>query len=38
VAGEWEANGANTYARRRGGIIPETAVREVEEEGGSEAR
>jgi 4-hydroxy-3-polyprenylbenzoate decarboxylase len=32
VAGEWEANGANTFARRRGGIIPETAVREVEEE------
>src|SRR5262249_44856381 len=32
VAGEWEANGANTFARRRGGITPETAVREVEEE------
>jgi 4-hydroxy-3-polyprenylbenzoate decarboxylase len=32
VAGEWEANGTNTYARRRGGITPETPVREVEEE------
>ena len=32
VAGEWEQNGANTFARRRGGIIPETSVREVEEE------
>jgi 4-hydroxy-3-polyprenylbenzoate decarboxylase len=32
VAGEWEQNGANTFARRRGGITPETAVREVEEE------
>ena len=32
MAGEWEQNGANTFARRRGGIIPETAVREVEEE------
>jgi 4-hydroxy-3-polyprenylbenzoate decarboxylase len=32
VAGDWEVNGANTFARRRGGITPETAVREVEEE------
>ena len=29
---DWEANGANTYARRRGGLTPETSVREVETE------
>ncbi len=28
--GEWAANGANTYARRRGGLKPETPVRKVE--------
>ncbi|HEY4922616.1 MAG TPA: UbiD family decarboxylase [Xanthobacteraceae bacterium] len=31
VAGEWEANGINTFARRHAGITPETSVREVEE-------
>jgi 4-hydroxy-3-polyprenylbenzoate decarboxylase len=31
VAGDWEANGVNTFARRQSGIIPETSVREVEE-------
>ena len=30
VAGQWEASGAETFARRRGGLIPETPVREVE--------
>jgi len=30
VAGDWEANGANTFARRRGGLTPETPVRNVE--------
>jgi 4-hydroxy-3-polyprenylbenzoate decarboxylase len=30
VNGEWEANGRDTFARRRGGITPETPVREVE--------
>jgi 4-hydroxy-3-polyprenylbenzoate decarboxylase len=32
VRGEWEANGRDTFARRRGGITPETPVREVEGE------
>ena len=32
VTGDWEANGANTFARRRPGITPETSVREVETE------
>ncbi|HUI95827.1 MAG TPA: UbiD family decarboxylase, partial [Xanthobacteraceae bacterium] len=32
VAGDWEANGANTFARRRGGLTPETPVRNVEGE------
>ncbi len=31
VAGQWEASGAETFARRRGGLTPETPVREVEE-------
>ena len=31
VAGQWEQSGAETFARRRGGLIPETPVREVEE-------
>ena len=30
AAGEWEANGANTYARRQSGLTPETPVRNVE--------
>jgi UbiD family decarboxylase len=30
TAGKWEENGADTYARRRGGIKPETSVRSVE--------
>jgi 4-hydroxy-3-polyprenylbenzoate decarboxylase len=28
--GEWDKNGANTFARRRGGLTPETPVRNVE--------
>jgi 4-hydroxy-3-polyprenylbenzoate decarboxylase len=31
VAGEWEQTGRETFARRRGGLTPETPVREVEE-------
>ncbi len=30
VAGQWEQSGTETFARRRGGLIPETPVREVE--------
>jgi UbiD family decarboxylase len=30
VAGRWEETGVETFARRRGGLIPETPVREVE--------
>ena len=30
VKGEWEINGAETFARRRGGVRPETPVRDVE--------
>jgi 4-hydroxy-3-polyprenylbenzoate decarboxylase len=30
VNGEWEKNGAETFARRRGGVAPETPVRDVE--------
>lgn len=30
VRGEWEINGRETLARRRGGVTPETPVREVE--------
>lgn len=30
VAGQWEASGEETFARRRGGLTPETPVREVE--------
>jgi 4-hydroxy-3-polyprenylbenzoate decarboxylase len=30
VRGLWEESGAETYARRRGGLTPETPVREVE--------
>jgi 4-hydroxy-3-polyprenylbenzoate decarboxylase len=32
VTGEWEASGAETFARRRGGLTPETPVRQVEDE------
>ncbi len=30
VAGQWERSGEETLARRRGGLLPETPVREVE--------
>lgn len=30
VGGEWDKNGENTFARRRGGIKPETPVRSIE--------
>lgn len=30
VVGDWAANGENTWARRRGGLKPETPVRNVE--------
>lgn len=30
TAGKWEANGADTFARRRGGMKPETPVRSLE--------
>ncbi len=30
VAGQWELTGRETFARRRGGVTPETPVREVE--------
>ena len=30
VVGRWEENGAETFARRRSGLTPETPVREVE--------
>ena len=30
TAGKWKENGLETYARRRGGLKPETSVREVE--------
>ena len=30
VAGQWERSGIETFARRRGGLTPETPVREVE--------
>ena len=30
VAGQWEESGTETFARRRGGLTPETPVREVE--------
>jgi hypothetical protein len=33
VAGTWEETGKETFARRRGGLTPETPVREVEVEG-----
>jgi UbiD family decarboxylase len=33
VTGGWEQSGTETFARRRGGLIPETPVREVEGKG-----
>jgi 3-polyprenyl-4-hydroxybenzoate decarboxylase len=36
AASEWEKNGADTLARQRGGLDPETPVREVEKKLGSE--
>jgi 4-hydroxy-3-polyprenylbenzoate decarboxylase len=30
VEGRWAENGAETFARRRGGLKPETPVRDVE--------
>jgi UbiD family decarboxylase len=30
VAGQWERSGEETFARRRGGLVPETPVRDVE--------
>jgi 4-hydroxy-3-polyprenylbenzoate decarboxylase len=30
VNGQWEASGAETFARRRAGLTPETPVRDVE--------
>jgi hypothetical protein len=30
VSGEWEQNGLNTFPRRRGGLTPETPVRNIE--------
>jgi 4-hydroxy-3-polyprenylbenzoate decarboxylase len=30
VAGRWAESGTETYARRRGGLTPETPAREVE--------
>jgi UbiD family decarboxylase len=30
VSGEWTKSGEETFARRRGGLVPETPVREVE--------
>src|SRR6266478_4530855 len=32
VAGKWQQSGDETFARRRAGLIPETPVREVEEQ------
>jgi 4-hydroxy-3-polyprenylbenzoate decarboxylase len=31
VAGQWQQSGEETFARRRGGLMPETPVREVED-------
>jgi 4-hydroxy-3-polyprenylbenzoate decarboxylase len=33
VAGDWKANGEDTLARRRGGMKPETPVRDIEGKG-----
>jgi 4-hydroxy-3-polyprenylbenzoate decarboxylase len=32
VAGRWDVNGRETFARRRGGMKPETPVREIEDD------
>jgi 4-hydroxy-3-polyprenylbenzoate decarboxylase len=32
VTGDWEKSGSETYARRRGGVTPETPVRELEQD------
>jgi 4-hydroxy-3-polyprenylbenzoate decarboxylase len=32
VAGQWEQSGEGTFARRRGGLTPETPAREVEDD------
>jgi UbiD family decarboxylase len=32
VSGQWEQSGSETFARRRGGLKPETPVRDVEKE------
>ena len=37
VEGHWEENGGETFARRRGGLTPETPVREVEGKGRGKA-
>ena len=31
VRGEWELSGRETFTRRRGGLTPETPVREIED-------
>jgi 4-hydroxy-3-polyprenylbenzoate decarboxylase len=36
VAGGWEESGRETYARRRGGLTPETPVREADSHGSGE--
>ena len=36
VEGRWQESGGETFARRRGGLTPETPVREVEGKGGGE--
>lgn len=37
VKGDWAANGSHTYARRRGGLTPETPVRNVDKAGADKA-
>ena len=37
VAGRWEISGTETFARRRGGLTPETPVREVEKKRSQES-
>jgi 4-hydroxy-3-polyprenylbenzoate decarboxylase len=36
VAGGWEQSGRETYARRRGGLTPETPVRDADSHGEGE--
>jgi 4-hydroxy-3-polyprenylbenzoate decarboxylase len=36
VAGEWEQSGRESYARRRGGLTPETPVRDADSHGDDE--